>query len=114
MHDALTGWQVATEKVHKLFFAGQAKYGKPEYSHGVRQTMFQLFNDTPGMCTKFLKALMHRISKSEYLMQCRTYHNGLLTQRPIRGVAELPIRPISILTSIALKLQLCHEAQRLS
>lgn len=41
--------QIAEEKVHKLFFAGGIRHAMPFYSHGVRQTVAMLFNDTPGM-----------------------------------------------------------------
>ncbi|KAK9808075.1 hypothetical protein WJX73_003049 [Symbiochloris irregularis] len=35
-------------KNHTLFFVGGARWDTPDYSHGVRQTLFRLFNDTPG------------------------------------------------------------------
>ena len=46
-------------KNYTLFFVGGAKWDVPDYSHGVRQTLFRLFNDTPGessTCTRGLHA----------------------------------------------------------
>ena len=40
--------QIDPEKVHKFFFAGQRRDSSTHYSHGVRQTVFRLFNNTPG------------------------------------------------------------------
>ncbi|KAK9812199.1 hypothetical protein WJX73_003751 [Symbiochloris irregularis] len=45
------GWTfkvIEPEKEHKLFFAGATRHHQHDYSHGVRQTAFDLFSDTEG------------------------------------------------------------------
>ncbi|KAK9805101.1 hypothetical protein WJX73_007609 [Symbiochloris irregularis] len=39
---------IAKHKEHKLFFAGQVRPRELHYSHGVRQTVIKLFNNTRG------------------------------------------------------------------
>lgn len=42
-------FQVSAVRDIKLFFSGSLSVKDVSYSHGVRQTLYMLFNNTPGM-----------------------------------------------------------------
>jgi len=45
---SLSSLQVAAVRDIRLFFSGGLSMKDVSYSHGVRQTMYMLFNNTPG------------------------------------------------------------------
>ena len=67
------------EKVHKVFFAGASRDKHPDYSHGVRQTIFRLFSGTAGKLSRLLGAYNASVATAASLHHSR--HSQSIGQR---------------------------------